>query len=219
MFEDFGWHHLIPIAKGAWYTIVLCFFSFIFGSVIGLVIGLGVTSKNKVAQWISTVYINLIRGVPLLIILFFFYFALPLFIPGTDLTKEITAVTALSIYAGAYLGEIVRGSIQSIPKGQFEAADALGLNYLQKMRYIIVPQAMKVIVPPGIGFLIALVKESSLVSIIGFVDLTKAGKVISNLTMNPLKSFLSVALFYFVICYGLSKAAQYYENKMLRTNQ
>lgn len=218
MFEDFGWQHLLPIAKGAWYTIILCLSSFVFGSAIGIIVGLGATAKNRLAQWLSAIYINLIRGVPLLIIIFFIYFALPLIFPGADISKEIAAVAALSIYAGAYLGEIVRGSIQSLSKGQFEAADALGLSYIQKIRYVIFPQAMKVIIPPGIGFIIALVKDSSLVSIIGFIDLTKAGRVVSNLTIDPLKSFLVVALFYFIICFALSKVAQFYENKMLKIN-
>ncbi|MFF2889112.1 amino acid ABC transporter permease [Paenibacillus sp. NPDC057967] len=218
MFEDFGWHHLVPIAKGAWFTVVLCFFSIILGGVIGLLLGLGATSDNRWARWISAIYINLIRGIPLLIIIFFIYFALPLLVPGMDLSKEVVAVIALSVYAGAYMGEIVRGCIQSIHKGQFEAADALGMSYFQKYRYIIVPQAMKVIVPPGIGFIIALVKDSSLVSTIGFIDLTKAGRVVSNLTVDPLKSFLAVAVFYFIICYALSRLAQYYEAKMARTN-
>jgi polar amino acid transport system permease protein len=216
--QEFGWIHLIPILKGAWLTIQLCFFSILFGSVIGIVIGLGATSKNKLAIKLSTLYIRLIRGVPLLMIIFMVYFALPMLEIGINFSKSFSAVLALSIYAGAYMGEIVRGGIQSVPKGQFEAADALGMTYVQKFRHIIVPQALKYIVPPGIGFFIALIKDSSLVSIIGYIDLTKAGKVVSNLTFNPIASFLVVAAVYFVMCFGLSKASYYLETKYLQSS-
>ncbi len=151
-------------------------------------------------------------------IIFMVYFALPMLEIGINFSKSFSAVMALSIYAGAYLGEIVRGGIQSVPKGQFEAADALGLTYAQKFQHIIVPQALKFIIPPGIGFFIALIKDSSLVSVIGYIDLTKAGKVVSNLTYNPIASFLVVAAVYFVLCFGLSKASYYFESKFLQSD-
>ncbi|WP_019122594.1 amino acid ABC transporter permease [Brevibacillus massiliensis] len=218
MIQDFSWIHIIPILKGAWLTIQLCFFSLLFGGVIGVILGLGATSKNKLANVLSGLYIRLVRGVPLLVIIFLVYFALPMLDIGINFSKGFSAVLALSVYAGAYMGEIVRGGIQSVPKGQFEAADALGMSYFQKFRHVIVPQALQYIIPPGIGFFIALIKDSSLVSIIGYIDLTKAGKVVSNLTFNPIASFLVVAAVYFVICFGLSKAAYYFERRFLQTN-
>jgi len=216
--QDFSWIHIIPILNGAWLTIQLCFFSLLFGGIIGVVLGLGATSKNKLANVISGLYIRLVRGVPLLVIIFLVYFALPMLNIGINFSKGFSAVMALSVYAGAYMGEIVRGGIQSVPKGQFEAADALGMSYFQKFRHVIVPQALKFIIPPGIGFFIALIKDSSLVSIIGYIDLTKAGNVVSNLTFNPIASFLVVAAVYFVLCFGLSKAASFYERRYLQTN-
>ncbi|WP_289137068.1 amino acid ABC transporter permease [uncultured Brevibacillus sp.] len=217
MTQDFGWIHLVPLLNGAWLTIQLCFFSLLIGGAIGIIVGLGAASKNKLANVLSSIYIRLVRGVPLLMIIFLIYFALPMLHIGINFSKGFSAVTALSIYAGAYLGEIVRGGIQSVPKGQFEAADALGMTTIQKFRHVIIPQAMKFIIPPGIGFFIALIKDSSLVSIIGYIDLTKAGKVVSSLTFNPIASFLAVAAVYFVLCFGLSKASYYYEKRFLRS--
>ncbi|GED70822.1 amino acid ABC transporter permease [Brevibacillus reuszeri] len=217
MTQDFGWIHLVPLLNGAWLTIQLCFFSLLIGGAIGIIVGLGAASKNKLANFLSSLYIRLVRGVPLLMIIFLIYFALPMLHIGINFSKGFSAVMALSIYAGAYLGEIVRGGIQSVPKGQFEAADALGMTTLQKFRHVIIPQAMKFIIPPGIGFFIALIKDSSLVSIIGYIDLTKAGKVVSSLTFNPIASFLAVAAVYFVLCFGLSKASYYYEKRFLRS--
>jgi len=215
MTQDFGWIHLVPLLNGAWLTIQLCFFSLLIGGAIGIIVGLGAASKNKLANVLSSIYIRLVRGVPLLMIIFLIYFALPMLHIGINFSKGFSAVTALSIYAGAYLGEIVRGGIQSVPKGQFEAADALGMTTFQKFRHVIIPQAMKFIIPPGIGFFIALIKDSSLVSIIGYIDLTKAGKVVSSLTFNPIASFLAVAAVYFVLCFGLSKASYYFEKRFL----
>ncbi|NEU29850.1 amino acid ABC transporter permease [bacterium LRH843] len=218
MFEDFGWIHLTPLLKGAWLTIVLCFFATLFGSLLGIIVGIAATSPMKIFRILSSVYINLIRGIPLLMLIFTVYFVLPLLNLGFELSQGASAILALSIYTGAYMGEIVRGGIQAIDKGQFEAARALGMNYMQMFLQIIFPQAIKFMIPPGIGFVIALVKDSSLVSIIGYVDLTKAGKVVSNLTLSPIPTYLTVALIYFVICYVLSKVSYFYERKYLQAS-
>jgi polar amino acid transport system permease protein len=212
--EPFGWIHLIPLLRGALYTIYICFFSIICGGILGIAAGLAVTSKNKVFSLIFNIYINLLRGIPVLILVFVIYFAIPIIYPNANLSKGVTAVAALSIYAGAYIGEIVRGSIQAIPKGQFEAARSLGLNYFQEYFYVIIPQALRIMIPPVMGFIIALVKDSSLISVIGYVELTKAGKIVSNLTMEPLPTYVSAAAIYFVICFGLSKLSVRYENRI-----
>lgn len=213
MIQEFQLEYLIPILKGALFTILLCLSSSFIGGIIGVIIGLGMLAKNKFIRKISSLYVQIVRGVPLLMLIFLIYFALPLIHPIFSTTATFSAVLSLSIYAAAYLAEIVRGSIQSIDKGQFEAADALGFSYWQKTRLVIFPQAFKYMIPPGIGFIIMLVKDSSLVSIIGFVDLARAGKIISNITFNPLLIFTIVAFIYFIICYVLSKVANYYEAK------
>jgi polar amino acid transport system permease protein len=213
MFEAFGWKDLVPLANGALLTIGLCLTSGVIGSIFGLILGLARTSPSSIARWISAIYINIVRGIPILVIIFFIYFGLPLLLPELVLSKFASAVLALSVFAAAYVAEIVRGSIEAIPQGQTEAAEALGLGYYSKFRYVILPQAVKIMVPPGIGFLIGLVKDSSLVTVIGYIELTKAGSVVSNLTGDPITTFLVVGVMYFVICYGISLIGRWYEKK------
>jgi polar amino acid transport system permease protein len=157
--------------------------------------------------------VTFVRGIPLLIIVFFAYFGVPLLFPDLSLSAFATAVIALTVFASAYLAEIFRGSINAVPRGQWEAADALGLGYFKKLRYVVLPQAMRIVVPPAIGFLIALIKDSSLVTVIGFVELTHAGTITSNLTANPILTYSVVAAFYFVICYGVSRLGRWYEQR------
>lgn len=214
MFEAFGWQDLIPLFKGALLTIVLCVTSGILGSVVGVILGLARTSPSRLARWVSAIYVNFVRGIPILVIIFFIYFGLPMLFPTLNLSKFVSAVIALSCFAAAYVGEIVRGSIEAIPRGQVEAADALGLHYFVKYKYVILPQAMKIVVPPAIGFLIGLVKDSSLITVIGFIELTKAGNIVSNLTGNPITTFLAVAAMYFVICYPISLLGRRYEKSV-----
>lgn len=213
MFEAFGWDDLVPLLNGAVLTIGLCLTSGVIGSILGVILGLARTSPSRIARWISAIYINIVRGIPILVIIFFIYFGLPLILPDLDLSKFASAVVALSCFAAAYVAEIVRGSIEAIPPGQSEAAEALGLGYYPKFRYVILPQAVKIMVPPGIGFLIGLVKDSSLVTVIGYIELTRAGSVVSNLTGDPILTFLVVGAMYFVICYGISLVGRWYEKR------
>lgn len=213
MFRPFDWQDLMPLAEGAWLTIQLCAVSGILGVIFGLVLGIARTSPSRTARWISTVYISCVRGIPVLVIIFFVFFGIPLLFPGLEPDKFSSAVIALTCFAGAYVAEIVRGSIEAVAKGQSEAADALGLDYWRKLRYVILPQAVKIMVPPGIGFLIGLVKDSSLVTVTGLLELTHAGNVVTNLTGDPIKTFLVVAAMYFVICYGISRLGRLYEKR------
>ena len=210
---DIG-HYLPLLLRGTEFTVVVCAISGVIGSIVGLVFGTARTSPSRVARALSAVYINFIRGVPPLVILFFAYFVIPLAVPGVTFTIGFTAVVALSVYAGAYMAEIVRGSIEAIPTGQSEAAEALGMGYLAKLRYVVLPQAMKVAVPPAIGFLIALVKASSLTSVINAVDLTKAGRIVSTQNQDPLTTMLVVAALYFVISYPISILGRWYERRL-----
>lgn len=211
MAEGFGIEYLPLLGKGAVLTLALCLTSGVLGTVLGLLLGLAETSPSRVLRWASTIYINVVRGIPLLVIIFFIYFGTPLLFPDVDLPAFVTGVIALTVFASAYIAEIFRGSIDAVPKGQSEAAEALGLNYYLKFRYVIIPQAMKVAIPPGIGFLIGLVKESSLVTVIGLIELTSAGGIVSNLTVDPITTYLVVAAMYFVVCYGISLLGQRYE--------
>ncbi len=214
MFEGLGLQHLSLILNGAVVTIQICVLSLLFGSILGLLLGLMATSSIKVLRIVSTVYVALIRGIPVLLIIFFVYFGVPLLVPGTSLPDYWAGVIALSVFASAYIAELVRGSIQAIPRGQFEAAHALALSYPARMRWIILPQAARIMVPPGVGFLVILIKDSSLVAVIGLVELTRAGNIVSSLTAEPIATYLIVGACYFVICYALSAAGRRYERRL-----
>ncbi|WP_250545346.1 amino acid ABC transporter permease [Paenarthrobacter sp. DKR-5] len=205
---------LLPLAKGLGMTALLCIISAVGGSIVGLLVGLARASSIGFIRWVSAIYTNLLRGIPLLIILLFTFFALPLLIPGAVFSKLACGAIALTLFVSAYIAEVVRGGLESVPRGQFEAAEALGMNYFLKFRYIIVPQAMRVVVPPWTGIILAMIKDSSLVSVIGFVDLTQAGKIIGTTTMLPLLTFVVVGAIYFVICYPLGKFGRWYEKRL-----
>jgi polar amino acid transport system permease protein len=210
---DFG-QFMPPLIRGALLTIFLCVVSGAIGTVIGVVFGIARSAPLAIIRWVASIYTNFIRGIPILIILLFMYFALPLMFPTATLSRAVTAIVGLSVYAGAYMAEIFRGSIEAIPRGQLEAAEALGMHYLQKMRFVILPQALKIAVPPAIGFLIALVKASSLVSVIGFTDLTRAGRIITSQNQAPLATFIIVAALYFIISYPISLFGRWYERRL-----
>jgi polar amino acid transport system permease protein len=213
MLRSFNWHDFESLLRGAGWTLALCATSGVLGTILGMVLGLAATSPIRVARWIASVYVYFIRGIPLLILVFFAYFGIPLMFPNVTLSAFTTAIIALTAFSAAYLAEIFRGSINAVPKGQLEAASALGLGYAHKYRYVVLPQAMRIAVPPGIGFLIALIKDSSLVTVIGFIELTHAGTIVSNLTADPITTYSVVAALYFVICYGVSRLGRWYENR------
>lgn len=213
MLRSFGWGDFEYLLRGAWWTIVLCAVSGSLGTVLGLILGVAATSPSRIARWIAAVYVHIVRGIPLLVIVFFAYFGIPLLFPSLDLSAFVTAVIALTVFAAAYMAEIFRGSINAVPRGQSEAAGALGLSSLRTYRYVVLPQAMRIAVPPAIGFLIALIKDSSLVTVIGFLELTHAGTTISNLTADPITTYSVVAALYFVVCYGVSRLGRWYEKR------
>lgn len=214
MFEGLGTQHLALLWQGALVTVQICTLSVLFGGVLGIVIGLMSTGTVRALRWAAALYVAVIRGVPVLLVIFFVYFGIPMLAPGSTLSEYWAAVIALSVFASAYIGELVRGSIQAVPRGQFEAAEALGLTYAQRMRWVILPQAARVIVPPGVGFLVVLIKDSSLVAVIGLIELTRAGNVVSSLTADPITTYLIVGAGYFVICYALSALARRYERRL-----
>ncbi len=213
MLRSFNWGDFISLLHGAGWTILLCLAAGVAGIVFGLVLGIAASSPSRIARLVASAYVLLIRGIPLLVIVFFAYFGIPLMFPSVDLPAFLTAVIALTLFATAYMAEIFRGSINAVPRGQTEAAQALGLNYGHRLRCVILPQALRIAVPPGIGFLIALIKDSSLVTVIGFVELTRSGQIVSNLTAEPIITYLVVAALYFVVCYGVSRLGAWYENR------
>jgi polar amino acid transport system permease protein len=214
MLDAFGVENFAPLLRGAWYTVVIVATSGLFGCIVGLIFGLGRTAPIAPIRWLSLAYISFIRGQPVLIILFFAYYVIPLIFPGMMFSRTFTAIAGLTIYAGAYMAEIIRGSILSVPSGQSEAGSALGMNYYHRYRYVVLPQAMRVAVPPGVGFLVALVKATSLTSVIGFVELTRAGRIVSTVNHEPIITFLVVAAGYFIICYPITLFGKWYERRL-----
>ena len=172
-------------------TLKLTVLSILFGLVIGSIAGLGRVSKNKLFFGISTTYVEIIRGTPLLVQILIVYFGLPAI--GINLQPEPAGIIALSVCSGAYIAEIVRVGIESVPKGLMEAARSLGMSYLQSMRYVILPQAFRNVLPALCNEFIALLKDSSLLSVISIVELTRVGRQIVNTTFNAWTPFLAVS--------------------------
>ena len=200
-----------PLTVGLWTTLWLSAVASVFGMVIGLVTGLCRVSNNITLRQLSITYIEVIRGTPLLVQIFIFYFFL-----GTvlDISRIVAGISALAIFAGAYVAEIIRAGIQSIPKGQMEAARSLGMNVPQAMIHIILPQAFKRTLPPLAGQFISLIKDSSLVSVIAITDLTKSGREVITSTFATFEIWFIVALLYFLLTSVLSQLIAWVERRL-----
>lgn len=173
---------------------------------VGVAVGMIATARWKPAEVATRLYVELIRSVPLLVLVFFAYYAVPL-VTNLSVSPYAAATGTLAVYGGAYMAEVVRSGIQSVARGQWEAARALGLRYPAIMRTVVLPQAIRVMIPAGIGVFINLIKESSVTSIIGFVELTQTAINIRN-TVFSLNPILFAGLLYFLICFGLSRAGR-----------
>ncbi|HEY3533157.1 MAG TPA: amino acid ABC transporter permease, partial [Casimicrobiaceae bacterium] len=169
MIRQFGWNEFELLVLAARWTVVLALIAFVGGGIGGLIVALLRTADNRTARAAMVVFIRVFQGTPLLMQLFLAYFGMAIF--GFSVNPLIAAMIALTAHASAYLGEIWRGCIQAVPRGQTEAATTLGLHYFARMRYVVLPQAARIAVAPTVGFLVQLLKETSLASIIGFVEL------------------------------------------------
>jgi polar amino acid transport system permease protein len=157
-------------------------------------------------------YIQLLQGTPLLLQLFLVFFGLPLM--GIDVSPLLAAGIALTLYASAFLAEIWRGCVDAIPRGQWDASASLGMNFLTQMRYVILPQSLKIAVPPTVGFLVQLLKSTALASIVGFSELTRAGQIVANATFQPFLVYGLVAIIYFIMCYPLTVGSRVLERRL-----
>ena len=182
-----------------------------FGIIIGTIVGIARLSKEPVTRGLSLAYVELIRNTPLLVQIFIIYFFVGSML---RLSAFVAGTVALSIFAGAYVGEIVRAGIQSIHKGQMEASRSLGMSYAQAMRHIILPQAFKRIIPPLAGQFISLIKDSSLVSVIALADLTFQGQQAVARTYYTFEIYFTVAFLYLIMTFTLSMATQYIERRL-----
>jgi polar amino acid transport system permease protein len=194
------------------WTLLLSCYATLAGGLIGIAIALLRTSSNRAARYFAIGYIRLFQGTPLLLQLFLVFFGADML--GIPLGAEFSAVLGFGLNAGAFLGEIWRGSIQAVPAGQVEAARALGLHYLPRMIRVVLPQALRIAIPPTVGFLVNMVKSTSLAAIIGFVELTRAGQQINNATFRPFVIFGLIAAIYFVLCWPLTLASRRLETRL-----
>ncbi len=197
---------------GAGVTIKITAMSVALGVLIGLFVGIARICRVKPLRFLAAVYVDFFRGTPLLVQIFLFYFAVPV-ITGQRIDPYVAAVGSCGINSGAYVAEIVRAGIQSIDEGQMEAGRSLGMTWAQTMRYIIVPQAIKRVIPPLGNEFIALLKDSSLVSVIGFEELTRRGQLIIAKTYGSLEIWFSVAIIYLVMTLSISRLVAYLEKR------
>ena len=214
MVEFSLWDILRNLLGAARWTVSLSLIAFIGGGLVGLALLVLRMSGNRLADRLIGIYVQVFQGTPLLLQLFLIFFGAPVI--GMDINPWIAAGIALILNSGAFLGEIWRGCIQAIPRGQWEAAEALSLSYTSRMRDVVLPQAMKIAVAPTVGYMVQIIKGTSLAAIIGFTEITRAGQIINNATFQPLLVFSVVASLYFVICWPLSLLASRLERRQAR---
>jgi polar amino acid transport system permease protein len=205
-------NHLEYLGYGALWTLGLSTMALIGGGILGFVLALARVSASRTLRLASGGYIQLIQGTPLLVILFLGYFGLAAI--GFQLSPLLAAGASLTIYNAAYFGEIWRGCIQSVPKPQWEAAEGLGLSRTQRMLKVILPQAIRIATPPTVGFTVQIIKNTSLASVIGFVELARAGQIINNSLFKPFLIYAIIALVYFAMCYPISRFSRRLERRM-----
>src|SRR5262245_26509636 len=199
------------------WTVVLSLIAFALGGLAGALIALVRVSVLPPVRLAATGYIQVFQGTPLLMQLFLVYYGLGLF--GLRLDAWTAVTIAYSAYAAAFLGDIWRGCLQAVPAGQWEAARSMSLTRFQTLRLVIVPQAVRIAIPPTVGFLVQLVKATAVASIIGFVELTRAGQLMSNATFEPTIVYPIVAGFYFLLCWPLSLLSRRLERRLGAVDQ
>jgi polar amino acid transport system permease protein len=197
------------LLESAGWTMLLTAIAFVSGGIIGGVVAILRLSRNRIVSGATTVYIQLLQSIPVLMILFLSYYGLAL--AGLELPPLIAASISLGLYVSAYLAEIWRGSIEAVPYQQWEASSSLALTPAQQYAHVILPQAIRISLPPTVGFLVQLVKNTSIVSVVGFVDLARAGQLLNNAFFQPFRIFGAVAAIYFLICFPLSRLSRYLE--------
>jgi polar amino acid transport system permease protein len=212
---DFSlWDILRNLLLATRWTIALSLIAFVGGGIAGLALLVARIAKWPGAQHGVAWYVQLFQGTPLLLQLFLAYFGLALF--GLDVSPWAAAALALTLYTSAFLAEIWRGCVNAIPKGQWEASASLALSLGEQLRYVIAPQALKIAIAPTVGFLVQVIKGTALASVIGFIELTKAGTMITNATFRPFTVYACVALLYFALCYPISAWSRRLERKLNR---
>ena len=213
MSRDFDWPEFLFVLGAVRWTVLLSLIAFVGGGIGGLILAIMRTSSIRALRWISAAYIGLIQSTPLLMQLFLVFYGLAV-ISGVRIDPWPAVTLAFTMYAAAFLGEIWRGAIQAIPRQQWEAAAALPLAPAAQLMHVILPQAFRIAIPPTVGFLVQLIKGTSIASIIGFVELTRAGQLIVNVTFQPMVVYPVVAMLYFALCWPISLAARRMERRI-----
>lgn len=209
---NFSWTYFFFMVQSIGWTLVLSLLAFVLGGIGGFLVMLARISPRPWLRRPALLFIECVQGIPLLILLFIVYFGLSVY--GLVLPALVAAGLAMMIYASAYLGDIWRGCVEAMPRPQWEASECLSLTRWQTLRLVIIPQATRLSLPPTIGFLVQLIKMTSLASVIGFVELTRAGQIINNSIFQPFLVFLLVGSFYFLLCYPLSRWSASMERKL-----
>ena len=209
---DFSlWDIFRNLLLAARWTVALSLVAFVGGGIVGLLLLIVRIRKQRWPSLFVSGYVQLFQGTPLLMQLFLAYFGLALF--GFKTTAWFAAALALTLYTSAFLTEIWRGCVEAIPRGQWEAGTSLALSFRELVQHVILPQAFKIAIPPTVGFLVQVIKGTALASVIGFIELTKAGTMITNATFAPFLTYSCVALLYFALCFPISFYAKRLELK------
>lgn len=210
---DFSfWDIARNLLLAARWTIALSLVAFVGGGLVGLALLVARTTPSRALQRAVAGYVGLFQGTPLLMQLFLAYFGLALL--GFETSAWVAAAAALTLYTSAFLAEIWHGCVRAVPRGQWEAAQSLAMNFGEQLRHVILPQAARVAVAPTVGFLVQVIKGTALASVIGFVELTKAGTMITNATFRPFLVYACVAALYFALCYPISACARRIETRL-----
>lgn len=214
MVEFTLWDILRNLALAARWTVALSLIAFVGGGLVGLALLVARIARLRGAERGVGLYVQVFQGTPLLMQLFLAYFGLALL--GWEVSAWTAAALALTLYTSAFLAEIWRGCVNAVPKGQWEASASLALTLGEQLRYVIGPQALRIALPPTVGFLVQVVKGTALASVIGFIELTKAGTMITNATFRPFTVYACVGLMYFALCWPVSAWARVLERRMNR---
>lgn len=195
-------NHIRFLLDGALWTLVLSLMAFVGGGLGGFAVAMGRIAPSRIIRIVVAGYVQLVQGTPLLVIMFVTYFGLPTL--GFSISPMFAAGLSMTIYVSAYLGEIWRGAIESVPRAQWEAAECLAMSRAQRMFKVILPQAIRIATPPTVGFSVQIIKNTSLASVVGFVELTRAGQLVNNSIFEPFTIYLIVAGLYFCLCFPVS---------------
>jgi polar amino acid transport system permease protein len=206
------WDMLTNLLLAARWTLALAVVAFACGGAAGLALLALRVGPNRIGATCAKLYIEAFQGTPLLMQLFLVFFGLPIL--GIGVSPWLAASVCLTLYASAYLGEIWRGCVEAIPRGQWDAGASLGLTYLGQLRLVILPQALRIAIPPTVGFLVQLLKSTAVTSVIGFREVTRIGEIMTNATFRPFAVYGLVALLYFVMCSPLTAYARSLERRL-----